>query len=214
MSFLREKLKFAFAEVYQPDGYDPNTMTLNKAKIEQIFLDQNAGFLLHPITLTAAFLGLPNQLAFKKPSWANIWYNFIGFEHVNWAPAGASTFRKLLNIPEALFISAAFSVVHTVIFALKLPMNILPTVTELLPALGKVLFKDLAERAEKSNSPIINRLGYCAATAAYVAFTGLHFIGRSVTSPVKGILSAYYEGRPLDLFLFLTGLVYTVAFPA
>lgn len=240
MSYLSQKLKLAVATVYAPDNFDPARMKLNGEPVN-LHYDPSAAYedyLLHPTSLIAAFLGLPSRLTLKKQSWANIWHNFSGMEFVNWRTKDASLTDSVRNLIEATVITSTVTMLHIIKLLFKLPVSLIAVATELLPALGQVLFEDLADRAARSRNPLINTVGYGVAMAGYLMFSGLHFIGRATTSPMQALTSAYYEGKAMTASLIgsdtrvkkwagrilgvglilmsaaITGTIYTFAFPA
>jgi hypothetical protein len=204
--------------VYAPYSYDIIHDEFNgKTKEELAKKDPHFNkdwFALHTkryyrsyIIMLASFLGLPTYCELgKRPTWGRIAKNFLGWHtvHTTNKSRRAITFAVIKNISRAfLFVPA-----NTLIALVKFPLNLVKIFTELLPltigmSLGYAVYHVNKERIKQKHK--VNKLHYHALNAAFavlwglkMAVLGMHFIGRAITSPMRGVLDAYQSGKNLN----------------
>lgn len=164
--FTTTSLLLIYSETFQPHGTVGN----------QKFTDLN--YLAQPLVMISSFLGLPNnRRLYKKLSFLDILKNMIGWSVDHERNDQHVTAGDVLKaIPFFLF--------FVTLSLIRIVFNIAKLVTEFLPALIEENCRLLGARYRDSRLDTI-------ATAVYLFFNFLHFLGRAVTSPVKGFLNKH-----------------------
>ena len=164
------------------------------------------------ITMLASFLGLPNECSFgQEQSWYNIFVtNFLGWKEVMTEDRkkSAIAWDVIKNIIPMIFF---YLPVNTLVALIQFPRNLLKLATEFLPlfvadlaAFAGIRLKERAkDNAIKNGDPshpmhALFRVGYRGLQIfIMLPALALHFVGRAITSPVKGVICAMKDG--LDL---------------
>jgi hypothetical protein len=180
---------------YEWIGYaNPRTHEVLPRKHKNRMMTSIKKYYLHPLTMAASFLGLPNWCELgETPSAESLFRNFLGFEQHK------TRGRNAVNLLLILFSVAK----NLILFALSTPYNLIRLFTEFLPAAIAQGFKSLAEiAAEKSAQEKISlwqKRGYVAlkffSLSLSLLFDGIFVLGRAVTSPIKSIEAAFDFGR-------------------
>jgi|GEM_PF-4296146 len=162
-----------------------------------------------PLVLLTSFLHLPNYPRIENrtlvdkltPSYRltmlDVFKNMIDWNVADERKGKMSTLDKVLALPMLIF--------FTLRALVKLPINILKLFTEFLPGLAEGVCRCALHK---------NANNYLAKLGVAV-FSCLHFIGRSLTSPLKGWLGTYKQHKGLGMLSFalscaLWGLVGTL----
>jgi hypothetical protein len=183
----------AFYRVYSADSMTGQN-TFNYKKIDYPASDLQAKnqqeymrlYLLHPLTMAAAFLGWPNQCEFGvRPSFTNLLRNFLGWEKYK------SFNREMINYA----LTPLSFTINLAALLLTLPLSILKFVTEFLPLLAATgwqqaanaaLFasREAACRNERAKARGYRFL-YLVSGVLRLICEGFYCLGRTVTSPIK-----------------------------
>lgn len=210
-------LHSVYTRVYTPDSYNPINQKFNGESEEDILGKSTDAdhrrivFTLHAhshysrshITMLAAFLGLPNYREFgRAQTWSNIGRNFLGWQTIDFKNKSkkAIAFAVAKNIGRMLLVAP----VNLLVSLIQIPRNLIKLVTEFLPlTCAMMLGFALYHINEKIKTlPYNKRLGlnivYGFLWLLKMAALGIHFVGRALTSPVKGVLAAYQAGKDLN----------------
>ncbi len=176
---------------------------------------------VHPLRLFFAFLGFPPRNNYLEEEQNAFLFYFVQFlqDFSGFPPQeNAPLWQKILT--------PVFFIWNVLTFLPKLAVNILAIFTEVLPDLGKVLFKRAANQAwnyaldKHKPTPlrILAGIGSYLAQFVSLAFSAASFIGHSITSPVKSIqrnwennkLKAVLSGiQSVLMFVILSPLLLT-----
>lgn len=203
MASIRKQMKLpgsfelAWSATYPANGYDPINETFNgqmmRGNTSREGLVEDWGFVSDPLSLATSFLGIPNSKLEEKQSLKNIGKNLIGWPKSD-ASMGKKIFRGILAP-----VTLAWNLLMV---PLKLTINTAKLVTEFLPAYGSKLALKASLQAERKIKNIINvptklKAKLIGARAAVYICETLLFIGRAVTSPIKGIRTGINLGNRL-----------------
>lgn len=230
---IREVFLETFSEVYRSDSYNAVYNEFNGWDIETYKRlvgfanapeNQIQNYRLHPLILGASFFKLPNQWHYNEElsAW-KIFKNFLGWQDYK---NGWRNIFNILKMPFALTFNIVMAVLGTA-------HNIVRLATEFLPLLGKNIFRHdekqlntMLKNMDKNKNdpansfrPVINFLSFLANLLKKV-FMGVHFTGRAITSPIKGVMSAWKSTDDKILAFFkaaaslgITVVVYSFLLP-
>jgi hypothetical protein len=182
------------------NGYLDNELT---AKRNQIIKDYSRSY----ITMLASFFGLPNECSFgQEQSWYNVFViNFLGWKEfqIKDRKKSAIAWDAIKNIISMIFF---YVPKNTLVALIQIPRNLLKLATEFLPLFAADLAK-FAMVSLKESVTGIEPVSGSRFVLSFMASVGLlifvtvpalvlHFVGRAITSPIKGVLYAH-DGIPM-----------------
>lgn len=202
--FTLESLLLIYSETFPLDseiGAEKISLENNSDKLSDKYPYHS-----QPLVMLTSFLNLPNQKRKSdKLSILDVLKNMIDWDLEDEKNSKFSTLDNVLAAPMFVY--------HVLRMLVKLPFSIAKIVTEFLPGIGEESCR-IAMKKSKENS-----LGFHAARIGYGIFSTLHFIGRAITSPIKGWMSTYGENKALGILSLVTsslawGLIGAVTFAA
>ncbi|STX29576.1 Uncharacterised protein [Legionella beliardensis] len=223
----KEVILASFVKVYPPDGFDPISVQFNGRPLlldellpliaqerqemkpaythfhltdeEQAQGEQKQfkeKYYDSPITHVTTFLGLPNQCPTGvSQSWSNIAKNFIGWQD------NKTTGRMAYNIAKMPLVVPW----NLTMAVLKTALNIVKLGTEFLPrAIADSCSKGRRYASDKLKGKNLStgaKVGYGAlyglAILGQIVSECVYFAGQALTSPIKGVRSAWKLGEKI-----------------
>jgi len=178
-----------FGRVFPMAGYDIHRQTINGVKIKNLDEDSYQAALIYHNNLAVRILtwfGFDMRMRYGQKidssSIFKTWFlNLVGWPQKN-ASIPATVIKIILAVTGISLAASLISVVFSTLIHTAMLF------TELLPLTLAELCREKA--AEVENKHVKGLLGAIA-----LFFDFIHFIGRSITSPVTGMFDAYTFGR-------------------
>jgi hypothetical protein len=189
----------SYSSIYDEFNYEPWNQRIDKTKdIDSeiaIFNNNTKNYRRQYITMLTSLLGWPNFCDYGDTlTWTDIFRNFFGWQK------NPSDTRYWLN-----FFKTPFSFIKNVIVSLiEIPRNLVKFFTEFIPLTIAMSIRFLMDRINK-HAAHKKGLIKAAFVALYLSLgvfrllaLGIHFAGRAITSPIKGVLAAFTAGQNLN----------------
>lgn len=173
LHFDKKAWVYLYSETFQPEGVIGNEKFdgygFNPDSQFPLTLGHKYSYISQPLVMVTSFLSLPNKLRHTP----DLTIKDVLKNMIDWNPENEkiSTLDMVFAVPMFLYF-----LIRSLI---KLPINIAKLVTEFLPGL-------LEENCRLAANRVKNIFLGTLAAFGWGVFGMLHFMGRAITSPVKG----------------------------